>query len=155
MNRKDREITNKDEIINLLSRCDTIRLGLFNNDYPYVVPLSFGFDLCDNNLIVFFHCAKVGLKIDCIHNNQKVCVEADIFHKVEALQHGITTRYESIIGFGKIIEIFDEEKIYGLKKILNHYNYDGYNLNDCKGLQHTRVYKIILDSITGKRNLPS
>lgn len=42
MRRKDREVVNMDEIIGIISRCNTIRIGINNVKQPYVVPLSFG-----------------------------------------------------------------------------------------------------------------
>ncbi len=155
MRRKDREITNKNEIINLLNRCNTIRLGLFNGEHPYIVPLSFGTDLRNDEIIVYFHSAKVGVKVDCINHNQNVCIEADIFYKVEPWEQGITTRYESVIGIGRVYEVDEKEKLYGLTKILEHYNHLDYPVDKCKGLSNAKVYKIILHHLTGKRNLPS
>lgn len=155
MNRKDREITNQVEILHLLNRCDTLRLGLFNGDFPYVVPVSFGLDIVDDAAVIYFHGAKRGWKADCIKQNPHVCVEADIFYKVEPWKMGITARYESVIGFGEIEVVPEVEKVYGLTKILEHYNYPEHPVNQCKGLQNTIVYKILLHSLTGKRNLPN
>lgn len=153
MNRKDREISDKGEILSLLNCCDTIRLGLFHGNYPYIVPVSFGLDMDTEMPVIYIHSAKRGLKVDCIQQNQNICVEADIFYKVESSQMGITTRYESVIGFGTISEVEEEEKTYGLKKILEHYNYSDYSLDNCKNFQNMAVYKIVLQSMTGKRNL--
>ena len=44
MRRGDREITDFAEILEVLKKADTIRLGLNGAPYPYVVPLSFGFE---------------------------------------------------------------------------------------------------------------
>ncbi|MCM1320549.1 MAG: pyridoxamine 5'-phosphate oxidase family protein [Bacteroides sp.] len=155
MNRKDREITDPAEIIDLLNRCDTLRLGLINGDFPYIVPVSFGLDVQNEKIAVYFHCAKKGLKVDCINKNQNVCIEGDIFYKVEHVKMGITARYESVVGFGTVCESSDEEKMYGLTKILEHYNQLDYPLDNCKGLPFAAVYKIELHSLTGKRNLPN
>ena len=155
MRRKDREITDYKEMLDLLYRCDTIRLGLVDNGIPYVVPLSFGLDLTRGEPVIYIHGAKSGKKIDCIHQNKNVCVEADIFYKVEPWTMGITARYESVIGFGEIFEVTDEvEKEYGLKSMLEHYNHLEHPVDNCRGLPYTAVYKIVLHSLTGKRNLP-
>jgi len=156
MRRKEREITEFAEIVEVLQRADTIRVGLFNGEYPYIVPVSFGMELCANSkVLLYFHGAKKGLKNECAAANNKVCVEADIFHMIQPTKIGITTRYESVIGFGTIEEASsDEEKIYGLQKIVEHYGYSDYPTNKCKGLPMTTVFKITLDQITGKRNLP-
>ena len=43
MRKADREIKNKEEIIDIIKRCDVIRLAFNNGDYPYILPLNFGF----------------------------------------------------------------------------------------------------------------
>jgi len=155
MRRKDREVLNPNDIFDILNRCDTIRIGIQGEKYPYVVPVSFGLEIVDNTAIVYFHCAKQGLKVDLLQANPLVCVEGDIFHKIEKTEHGITTRYESVIGFGKCQLIADtDEIIHGLKTITDHYGHYDYPLERCKGLNHLLIVKIVLEEITGKRNLP-
>lgn len=154
MNRKDREVKDFADIIDVLKRCNTIRLGLINQNEPYVVPVSFGLDIVDNKAVVYFHGAAAGLKTECIAQNNRVCIEADIFYKTEAIKTGVTARYESVIGFGVVSKAAGEEKIHGLRKILEHYGYGGYPLDGCGELTRTAVYKIVLSELTGKRNLP-
>ncbi len=154
MNRKDREILDKGEIFDILSRCDTVRLGLYDGGNPYVVPVSFGADIAGDEIVIYFHSAKRGLKADCIKENRNICVEADIFHGTERLKSGITARYESVIGFGVVSEVDGVEKVRGLRAILEHYGWADYPVEDCGSLGHTAVYKIVLHSVTGKRNLP-
>ena len=43
MRRKDREIKEFDEIIDVLSRCKVQHLALISNGNPYAVPVNFGF----------------------------------------------------------------------------------------------------------------
>ena len=155
MNRKDREVSDVSDVISILKRCNTIRLGLINHGKPYVVPVSFGLDIVDDKVVVYFHGAITGLKVDCIAQNEHICIEADIFYKVETTETGITARYESVIGTGIVSKVDGEEKLYGLKKLLEHYGYHDYPIDHCKGLGHTAVYKIVLSKLTGKRNLPS
>ena len=83
MRRKDREINNIDEIFDILNRCDTIRIGLHGEKYPYVVPVSFGAEMSGSKPVVYFHCARQGLKLDLLAKNPRVCVEGDIFIKTE------------------------------------------------------------------------
>ena len=153
MFRKDREVTDVNEIFNILDRCETVRVGVFNGEYPYIVPMSFGAEVIDGKIVVYFHGAKRGLKIDCLENNPKVCIEADIFIKVEETHPGITARYESVIGFGAATELSDDDKLYGLKKVLEHYGHTDFPLTDCRSIPNTRVYKVVLDSVTGKKSL--
>ena len=45
MRRKDREVQSLDEIFDILNRCDTVRVAFRGEEYPYVVPVSFGAEL--------------------------------------------------------------------------------------------------------------
>lgn len=154
MNRKDRAITDPTDCIQLLHRCDTIRLGLWDGTAPYVVPVSFGMEVVGGQVILYFHGASQGKKVDCLAAYPKVCVEADLFYQVEPTKIGITTRYESVIGFGTATKVEGEEKVHGLRLLLARYHSADYPVERCRGLTHTAVYKITLDSLTGKRNLP-
>lgn len=42
MRRKEREVTNLKDIVDILTRCDTIRIGMQGEIHHYVVPVSFG-----------------------------------------------------------------------------------------------------------------
>lgn len=155
MNRKDREITDRQQITDLLERCNTIRIGFRGEEYPYVVPVSFGFKADEKNCTIYFHGAKKGLKAEQIKKYNKVCFESDIFYRTDELPHGITARYESIIGFGKVQPIEGNELIEGLKEICAHYGRADFDIERCRNLAATGVYKIEVDFITGKRNLPA
>ena len=64
MRRKDREITEWSELVDVIQRCDVCRLVLNDGDYPYIVPLNFGFDAEDGNITLYFHSALEGYKTD-------------------------------------------------------------------------------------------
>jgi nitroimidazol reductase NimA-like FMN-containing flavoprotein (pyridoxamine 5'-phosphate oxidase superfamily) len=151
MRRSDREITDYNEIIDILRRADTIRLGLHDEPYPYVVPLSFGFEESDGVIKIYFHGAKEGLKHDLIAKNPHVCAETDILHRyAESSPGSITAEYESFIGFGTAELVTGDEAVKGLDLLLAHCGYAGYEY-DRAALNFTAVYRIILDSFTGKR----
>lgn len=154
MRRKDREITDQAEALNILRRCDTIRLAMLSGDEPYIVPLSFGMEEVGAQVILYFHSALIGRKVEALAEHPRVCIEGDIFLGTETTAHGITTRYESIIGFGTVQRLQGEEQLHGLRCLLAHYGYSHYPLTDCRYLPHTAVYKITLTSLTAKRNLP-
>lgn len=155
MRRRDREILDKQELFDLLRRCDTLRISMHGEKYPYIIPVSFGMEVEDGRAILYFHCAKSGLKVELLTKNPYVCVEGDLFLRVEKTAHGITARYESVLGFGKCQFIDDMDEIkHGLKRLTEHYGFSDYPLERCAGLQHLLVGKIVLEEITGKRNLP-
>ena len=133
-----------------MRRADTIRLGLHGEYYPYVVPLSFGFEVNGDKIAIYFHGAKEGLKHDLIAKNNRVCVEADIINGYVKLAKGATTDYESIIGFGTCELVSGDEAAHGLELLLTHCGFDGLEY-DRAVLDISAVYKIVLESITGKR----
>ncbi|GHS91051.1 MFS transporter [Planctomycetales bacterium] len=152
MRRSDREITDFNEIIGVLNRADTIRLGLNQETepYPYVVPLSFGFEVVDDKIVVYFHGAKEGLKHELIAKNPHACVEADIFHNYKEVPKSVTTEYESVIGFGVCEIVMGDESAHGLDLLLTHCGFDGFAY-DHAVLGVTAVYKVAIERITGKR----
>ena len=154
MRRQDRAIENTEEIISVLEKCDTLSIGFHGEAYPYVVPVSFGFVRKGDSILIYFHGAKQGQKIDCIESDPRVCVEGHVFHKVEPTQGGITTRYESFIGFGVVEKADANETVLGLRSIVAHNQRSDHPIENCKGLSMTAVYKITVERFTGKRNLP-
>jgi uncharacterized protein len=44
MRRKDREVTDLSRLEEIIQKCDCIHLGLLDGDYPYVVPMNFGYE---------------------------------------------------------------------------------------------------------------
>ena len=39
-------------------------LAMIDKDLPYVVPLSYGYDLGEDGLVLYFRCAKEGRKTE-------------------------------------------------------------------------------------------
>jgi nitroimidazol reductase NimA-like FMN-containing flavoprotein (pyridoxamine 5'-phosphate oxidase superfamily) len=155
MRRKDREVTDQKEIVSMLERCNTIRVGISDGEYPYVVPVSFGIDVSSDKPILYFHCAKQGYKVELLGEKRPVFVEADTFIKVQKTEHGITTRYESVMAKGICERVNDpDEVVKGLELLLKHYEQSDYPLDRCRGIQNLYVYKIELTEMTGKHNLP-
>ena len=162
MRRADREILNFSEIVDVLRRGDVFRLGINGDPYPYVVPLSYGFEALDymndgrGGIVLYIHGAAEGLKHELIAKNNHVCVEFDIFHGSlvhgEGIDRSITSEYESVIGFGTIelIKGADAEK--GVSLLLDHAGHSDFSY-DKAILNYIKVYKITLTDIKGKRNI--
>lgn len=150
MRRSDREVTDFTEIVSILRRAQTIRLGLHSEPYPYVVPLSFGFETYDKNITLYFHGAAEGLKHDLIANNPYACAEADILHRYAKTGASVTAEYESFIGFGKVNPVTADEAFKGLDLLLSHCGFGGFNY-DRAASAAARVYKINLVSFSAKR----
>ncbi len=152
MRRKDREVTDLGETIDILQRADTIRVGIHSEPYPYVVPLSYGFETVDAKIILYFHGATEGFKHDLLRANPNVCAETDIFRRYTSIGDSITTEYESFIGFGRAVLVHGEEAIKGMDLLLTHCGYENFPY-DKSALDYVSIYKIELASYRAKRNL--
>ncbi|MCI9256215.1 pyridoxamine 5'-phosphate oxidase family protein [Acutalibacter sp.] len=153
MRRKDREITGLAEIMEILSRCQVCRLGMCQKGMPYVVPLNFGVEREGERLVLYFHGAREGKKLDIIRENPQVCVEFDGEHRLlegeTACAHSFA--YESVIGFGKA-EILEshEEKAQGLAAILRSLTGKEFTFTP-EQTQSVAVLRMALEEVAGKR----
>lgn len=114
MTRREREVTDINEIIKILDKSKVLHLGLVDGDEAYVVPMNYGYTMDNGKLTIYLHGAKRGKKIDLIRANPKVFFEMDCditpFEGEIACKYGIT--YSSIMGKGlaEIVEDVEEKK---------------------------------------------
>ena len=151
MRRREREIRDEAGIQEILEKGLVCRLGLYDGQYPYVVPMNYGYR--DGRL--YFHCAGEGRKIDILKKNDRVCIEVDVDSRVVQGQQPCrwTMKYRSVIGFGRARIIDDErEKKAGLDVIMAHYGGSGGEYDE-KPLRLTTVIEVILERMTGKQSL--
>ena len=154
MRRSDREITDITEIIKIIEKCDVCRLGLSDNNIPYIVPMNYGFEYDNDKLTLYFHGASEGKKHDIIAKNPVACFEIDCSHKlIEAEQAcDYTMEYESVIGSGKIVQCVDKsEKINALKYLMKQYAKNKeFDFPD-HVVDSVKVFKLEVSEVTGKR----
>jgi nitroimidazol reductase NimA-like FMN-containing flavoprotein (pyridoxamine 5'-phosphate oxidase superfamily) len=150
LRRKDREITDQTEIKTIMEEAMVCRLGLCDENEPYIVPLSFGIE--ENTLYV--HSAQEGRKIDMIKKNNTVCFEVET--AIELVKGEIpcnwTMNYCSVIGKGKAYILQDsQEKKKGLDCIMKKYSKeDSFEYSD-NMLNRVAVIKIEIEEISGKQ----
>ncbi len=115
LTRREREVTDINEIIRILDESKIAHIGLVDGDEPYVVPMNYGYVMNDGKLTIYLHGAKRGRKLDLIRNNPKVFFEAECdlvpFEGDVACRYGLA--YSSIMGKGtaEIIEDVEEKKL--------------------------------------------
>ncbi len=149
LRRKDRAIP-KQEALDILYSGEYGILSTVSPDgQPYGVPVSF----CVIGDSIYFHCAIEGHMLTNISSNSKVsfCVVG----KTQVQPERFGTKYESSIIFGIATEVFDLEKHDGLFGLIKKYSSAYYD----EGLKYiekftskTRVYKISINSVSGKSN---
>ncbi len=151
MRKADREIKSLDEIADLFARCDTIRVGISDEQAPYIVPVSFGYETLNEKIAVYFHGAYMGRKAELLKKNPRVCVEADICHGfVDNGNGGQTCDFESVIGYGTSELIEGAEKERGIALLLEHCGMDASGCSP-EVLAITAVNRVVLDTVSGKR----
>ena len=153
--RKDREITDYSKILDIINDCDCCRLGLVDHHEAYIIPMNFGYDLIDEQLLLYFHCANEGRKINLLPKQSVVSFEMDTKHRLAEGKLGcdFSYLYQSIMGTGTVEEVSDtDEKIYGLQKIMAHYtNKTQWEFND-KVLNLTKVLKLSVSTLSCKEH---
>lgn len=155
MRRKDREVSNLEDIIAIMKKCDVCRLALFDKEYPYIVPLNFGVSRNKDRIDLYFHGAGAGKKLELIHNNKMAAFEMDCSHNL-IIDEGAcryTMEYESVCGNG-IVEILKEnEKYTALNHLMKQYAPDKeFHFSDNQ-VNTVTVFKLKVTNITGKRLL--
>ena len=139
MRRKDREITDFNEIINIIKKCDVCRIALNDKDFPYIVPLNFGLDI-------------QGKKLDLIAKDNRVTFEMDCDHNFILYEERMscTMGYESVIGHGVIETVPDENKYESLKILMRQYHAEDVKFNTDM-MRVTTVLKMTVIDMVGKR----
>jgi nitroimidazol reductase NimA-like FMN-containing flavoprotein (pyridoxamine 5'-phosphate oxidase superfamily) len=153
MRRKDREIKDAKELEEILRKADVCRIAFAVNGIPYIVTMNFGY-VWKDNLILYFHCAKEGRKLELMKSNNTVCFEMDIDHKiVEAVNTcDWGMKYRSIVGLGLLESVAEEtEKKKGLDCIMDHYGFDGKKEYDGKVLHATERLRLTVTEFSGKK----
>jgi len=152
MRRLDKEITSRQEIDAIIRTALVCRIAMADGNEPYVVPVSFGYD----GDALFIHTAKSGRKIDFIEANSRVCFELEANVSIQADDRDAchwTFAFESVIGYGTITELVSAEgRALGLNQIMLQYSGREWEIDDA-ATATTRVWRIEIESLTGKRSL--
>ncbi len=151
MRRRDREIHDPDEMEHILQNGRICRLGLCENNVPYIVPMNYGY--AEGTL--YFHSAKSGRKLTIIKQNSYACFEievgTEIIDNTQACNWGM--RFKSVIGYGTLEEVQgSSEKAAGLAVLMKHYSgKTGWELPASK-VEATLVLKLRIDTMSGKQS---
>ncbi|GBG56966.1 pyridoxamine 5'-phosphate oxidase [Sporomusaceae bacterium FL31] len=159
MRRKDREITGFDHILKVMKCCKVCHVAFFDDEYPYVVPMTFGIEVNENNEVnIYFHGAKEGRKHDLIKKDNKVSfVMEDIHGIVTGPQVGAcecTMEFECVMGTGTIEYVAEEEKFAALQTMLQQYDVqegkDNYHFQH-QVVPRIHVLRLRVNSLSAKK----
>lgn len=151
MRRKDKEITDRKIIDEIISKSIVCRVAMFDEEYPYILPFNYGY----HQNALYIHSALKGKKLDLIKKNNKVAFVIELPHEIITGERSCdwTTKYKSVVGFGKVeILTSEEEKRNGLDIIMaQHGKPEGNNYSD-KSIIPMLILKLTIESVTGKQS---
>ena len=156
MRRKDREVTDTGTILHIADQAGILRLSLFDDEYPYIVPLHYGYSFENGQLFFYMHSAKEGRKLELIKANPRVCIELDCDTKLisggeNPCEYG--SSYASIIGRGTAEIVSDEEeKIKGLTLLMQNQTGRYFEI-DSKMAASVDIIKVTVTEYTAKARI--
>ncbi len=151
MRRTEREIKDRAAILNIMKKCDVCRLALNDEGYPYILPLNFGMEATEENIILYFHGAIEGKKYELIQKDSRASFEMDCSHRLVIGRESCacTMEYESVIGRGIIEILSEEEKSRALRILMQHYYKEDLPISQAM-TKKTAVMKLTVEKVTGK-----
>jgi nitroimidazol reductase NimA-like FMN-containing flavoprotein (pyridoxamine 5'-phosphate oxidase superfamily) len=148
MRRKDKQIGDLTTIESIIRRASVCRLAMCDGNWPYIVPLCFGYK--DNAL--YFHSSGEGKKLEILKRNTNVCFEFDIDTKLIKAERPCDwgMRYKSVVGFGKAELLEDVElKREGLDIIMRQYSQGAFKYPQ-GAIANIAIIKVAIENMTGK-----
>jgi nitroimidazol reductase NimA-like FMN-containing flavoprotein (pyridoxamine 5'-phosphate oxidase superfamily) len=147
--RRKRQLLTEEESVLILQRMTSGVLALAGDDgYPYAVPISYVY----HEKKIFFHSAMTGHKIDAIARCDKVsfCVIA----QDDIVPDEYTTYFKSVIAFGRIRIVGDEEEKRDAIELLaakySPEDAEGRAHEIEKGFNHMHIIELSIEHLTGK-----
>lgn len=151
MRREDKKISDNNTIESILKSASVCRLGLADKGTPYIVPVNFVYH--DN--VIFIHSSKEGRKIEMIMKNNYACFEIEDKSEIipSDLPCSISTKYRSLIGYGRISFIDDPiEKTSALNIFVEKFGGKKDSSYTFPLIQKVSILKLEITEISGKQS---
>ena len=156
MRRKDREVKEFDKIIKIIDKCEIIRLGLADGDYPYIVPVNFSYTVDGEQICFYIHGAVAGRKYEMLKKNPVCSFEMDYNLGIKCIpeKKDVTTKYASVMGEARAEFLEGEEKervvdgiVMGRSELTRNFDYKR------EKLPVTAVIRLVVTDISAKSNI--
>lgn len=151
MRRANREVTDPNEIVGIMSRCEVLHLAMHDDPVPYILPVNFGME--PDGMTLYIHGAMEGTKYDLIARDDRVSFEMDCNHGLvlDEKSGNCSMNYESVIGWGHMDELTGEaEKRHALDRIMAQYREAGFPYSPA-AIPRTRILRLTVVQRTAKR----
>ncbi len=153
MRKKEKEITDREEILEVIKGQRFLTLAMSMDDQPYTVPVNYAFDETKDTF--YFHCAGVGKKMDVLKANPNVWgqIIEDNGYKMGDCDHA----YRCIMFKGKATVIEDKGVlIHALGLLIDQQEDDPAPMKkrniESGNLKNVHLVKVEVEFFTGKAN---
>lgn len=156
MGNGDREITDRNRILEIIRRCDCCRIGFKEEIGTYIVPMNFGMkENADGRVCLYFQGSKEGKKTELMKRQPVVGYELDRKRELgpSEASFGRSYLYQCVMGKGILSAVEDlEEKKEGLQLIVEHYtDRKEWNFSEA-ALERLLVLKLMITDWTCKEH---
>jgi nitroimidazol reductase NimA-like FMN-containing flavoprotein (pyridoxamine 5'-phosphate oxidase superfamily) len=155
--RKDRIFENEDEIRDVIRKSASGIFGFVNHDQPYMNPNLFIYSGEEN--CIYFHTAGASTVKEIIQSNNQACF---LIYDMGRFLPGakatdLSVEYTSIMVFGKINIVMDQEKIMTIfqsyvTKYFPDLSPDSFQPFTIADAMKATMYRLSIGSITAKQN---
>jgi len=150
--RKEKAIESKEEMIAILEKSKYVTIAMCEDNVPYLVTLSHGFDREKN--CIYFHCAQEGKKVDILSKHNTIWGQAieDHGYAEGSCDHlYATTQFNGKVTFIKDVK----EKEHALRIMINSLEPNPQSVTDEqiteRSVQRVNIGRIDIDFMSGKK----
>lgn len=155
MRRTDREVTDFEEILKIIDGCDILRLGLADEEYPYIVPVNFAYRVVGRQIEFYIHGAMAGRKYEMLKANPVCSFEMDIPKEMVCMteKKSVTMHYQCVMGKADVCFLEGEEKQKAMNDIIMARYEATRNFDYNKSMMaRTAVSRLTVTEISAKAN---
>lgn len=158
MRRAAREVTDTAELVSIVRRAQVLRVGASDAEGPFVVPMSFGFEVVGEGEAArwtfWLHSADEGRKVEAWSASSEVALELDV--PVGVIEGDFACAcsyaYESVMACGRIARVTERaEKLRGLARLMEHMAPEAPAEFAEQAVERVAVWRVDVDHLTGKR----
>ena len=132
--------------INLfLQKARTGQLGLYDGEYPYVIPMAYVW----HNGAFYFHGSDAGKKNRVITTHPKACfsVDEEYGSTIAAVPANLSVAYFSVVAYGQVTAVDDLDEATDALQVMMDKYVPGY-FDKALSREHVRTYTSSLNSKT-------
>ena len=157
MHFEERRISDPEIIDSILRRGHTGTLTMFDDPYPYVIPIHYGYEFEKGRFILYIHTAKTGHKLALIKKNDHVAF--NYFEYLNRAGHrkyrNELQDYRSVTIFGRAEFVTDEnELLLALNSLQRGGSRPALKALPSGITDSLIIFRICAEQITAKSNYP-